>query len=185
MGQKFKRDALSSKAKRVAQAEANKDVDPRFIWVRPVPELGLDRFQVCYRMGEDKPTVIARDVVKATHKQWKAYVRFQSQFGKGRGYMAKDGVGVRRGLAEVAIDAASKQARSKVARRDVWVLPAVGAKPNRFMICFNDPWNGSTNVVRHTVTADEAMWAEFCEGQEEFVPDYRAKVEAAARLRAA
>lgn len=184
MGQRIERDALSRKAKRVAHADARVDVKPQHIWLRPAPEFGPDKFKVCYRLGEDKPTVVVKDPVKGTRRQWRAYLRFQSQFGNDRGYVNRSRGKARRGLAEVAVDAASKQAGRKIARSDVWVIPAVGTKPNRYLVCFKDAWNRSTDVVRHTVTADEAMWAEFCDSQERFDPGFRERVEAATAARA-
>lgn len=174
---RMKRDALSRKAKRVAQAEAKADVKPQHIWVRPAPELGDDRFQVCYRLGEGKPTVVARDVVAATPKEWERYVRFQAQFRKDRGRTKSPNKHQQRGLAQVAMEAASKQAGCKVARRDVWVIPAVGLRANRYRILFNNPISRSVDQVRHTVTASESMWSAFCNDQENLTPGFKRGVD--------
>lgn len=180
---RMKRDALSRKAKRVAQAEAKKDVDPRFVWVRPTPEIGPDKFRVCYRLGDDQPTVVARDVITATPAEWRKYVRFQSQFSRRppTQYLKN---GSRRSLASVAVEAASKQAGMRIKREDVWVIPAFGLRDNRYRICYLDAWTRSPEMVSHTVTVSEAMWAAFCEDQERFDPGFRERVEAATAARA-
>lgn len=177
MGQKLKRDALSNKARRMVHVETKTDLHPRFIWVRPAPEIGPEAFKVCYRLGEGKPTVEIAQHVTATPAQWRKYVRFQAQFRKDRGRTKSPNKHQQRGLAQVAMEAASKQAGCKVARRDVWVIPAVGLRANRYRILFNNPISGSVDQVRHTVTASESMWSAFCNDQENLTPGFKRGVD--------
>lgn len=76
---KMNRDNLSKKAKRIAQNHAGCDLLPSRIWVRPAPNAGRNRYNICYRLA-GRGTVVVDSVVYVPASKWERYCLFQEQF---------------------------------------------------------------------------------------------------------
>lgn len=76
-----KRDWLSRASHAIAKRDAQRDLPPYAVWVRPAEVIGRGWYSICYRV-DDGPIVVAKKPLRVDEKTWDDYCRFQAQFQK-------------------------------------------------------------------------------------------------------